>query len=267
MKRITAIRLHIVLVLGPLVTVGALIGCNSKGTDITPVVEYRVSGALVQEMNVNYAFAAARLWRNDTMLTSATLHVAGVPMAFFPSYQGIDSSYQALISPAASHAGAEAYFKAADASRFKDSVLLAIVDTFHITDNFSPANHLLQGTGQVSLEWTAAANAQGYVIAAVKASQVYLGVGYSALAATGVNSGTIPPEAFIDPITSLPDTGLYNIYVYAYSGAPDSTLAGKFLPTPLPFQLANNVLYAQLRGRFGTLAVTLRDTVRVVLGR
>jgi len=260
-------RPYITLALGFLVAAGVLTGCNSKGTDTTPVIDYQVRGVLVQEMNVDYAFAAARFWRNDTALTNATLEVAGVPMAFFPSYQGFDSAYLALISPAASHAGTEAYFKVADAIRFRDSVLLAIVDTFSITDNISPPNHQLQGAGQVSLEWTAAANAQGYVMAAVKASRAYMGLGYSALAATGVNSGTIPPDAFINPLTSQPDTGLYNIYVYAYSGAPDSALAGKFLPTPLPLQVASNIAHSDFTGRFGTLAVTLRDTIRVVLGR
>jgi hypothetical protein len=247
------------------VAVAVLAGCNSAPTSLSRVADYTTQGVLVQEMNVNHAFAAVRFHRNDTTVTNAAVHVAGVPMAFFASYQGIDSAYQALISPASSHAGDQVYFRTADGSRFKDSVLVAVVDTFSITDNINPSNHQLQGAGQVSLEWTACANTLGYILAAVKTSRAYTGVGYSAVA-TAANAGTIPPEAFINEVTSQPDTGLYDIYVYAYSGAPDSALAGKFLPVPLPHQLANNIAHSSLTGRFGTVTVTLRDTVRVLVG-
>ena len=245
--------------------VAVLAGCNSAPTDTTRVADYTTQGVLVQEMNVNHAFAAVRFWRNDTTITNAAIHLAGVPMAFFASYQGIDSAYQALISPAASHAGDQAYFRTADGSRFKDSVLVAIVDTFSITDNVEPPNHQLVGAGQVSLEWTACANAQGYILAAVKTSRAYTGVGYSALA-PGANAGTIPPEAFLDSASSQPDTGLYNVYVYAYSGAPDSALTGRFLPVPLPQQVAGNIAHSALTGRFGTVTVTVKDTIRVLVG-
>ena len=252
--------------LAAIVTLAVLAGCNSAPTDNRRTADYTTQGALVQEMNVDHAFAAARFQRNDTTITNAAIHVASVPLAFFPAYQNIDSAYQALISPAASHAGDQAYFRTADASAFKDSVLMAIVDTFSITDNIDPSNHQLVGAGQVSLEWTACTNAQGYIIAAVKSSLAYTGVGYSAIA-PGANAGTIPPEAFTDDVSGDADTGLYNIYVYAYGGAPDSALAGKFLPVPLPMQVANNIAHSDLTGRFGTVTVTAKDTIRVVLGR
>ena len=241
-------------------------GCNTSPTDNLRQADYTTQGVLVQEMNIDHAYAAVRFQRNDTTITSAAIHLANVPMAFFPLYQEVDSAYQALISPAASHAGDQAYFRTADASRFKDSLLVAIVDTFSITDNVEPPNHQLVGAGQVSLEWTACANAQGYIIAAVKASLVKTGVGYSAIA-PGANAGTIPPEAFTDEISGEADTGLYNIYVYAYGGAPDSALAGAFLPVPMPMQVTNNIAHSDLTGRFGTVTVTLKDTIRVLLGR
>ncbi len=259
-------RLIIILVGLAGLIMAALTGCNSSSTGTTNVVDYYVVGTLVQEPNVDHAYAVARLWRNDSLLTGGTLHMAGVPMAFFPSYQEIDSAHQALISPAASHAGSSAYFKVADGTRLTDSVALAIVDTLSITDNIDPANHQLQGAGQVSLEWTGAANAIGYVVAAVKADEAYTGAGYSALAATTGTAGTIPPGAFIDPISSEADTGLYNIYVYAYSGSPDSALASYFLPVPFPIQPVDNIDDNDFSGRAGTISVSLKDTIRVVAG-
>jgi hypothetical protein len=251
----------------PLVLAAAVLaGCNSAPTDNLRAGDYTTQGVLVQEMNKDHAYAVVRFQRNDTTITNAAIHIAGAPTAFWASYNGIDSAYQALLSPAAVHAGDEAYFRTADASRFKDSVLVAIVDTFSITDNIDPPNHQLVGAGQVSLEWTACANAQGYILAAVKASRAYTGVGHSAIA-PGANAGTIPPEAFINPVSGTADTGLYNIYVYAYGGAPDSALASALLPVPMPMQVADNIEHHDLTGRFGTITVTLTDTIRVLLGR
>jgi len=254
-----------------LLSVGLLLvvlaGCNRSPAGITSVADYQVEGVLVQEMNHDYAFASARLWRNDSLMTTGSVYLAGVPMAFFPSYQEIDSAYQALISPAASHAGNQAYLRIADGFRFADSVLINVVDTFSITDNFEPPNRLLPGGGQVSLEWTSAASAEGYIIATVKAGEAYTGVGYSAQVGTGLNAGTIPASAFVDPVTSELDTGLYYIYVYAHSGSPDSAQAGHFLPTPLPREFPLNIDKSDFTGRFGTLAVTLHDSVQVTSGR
>ena len=242
-----------------------MIGCNHTPTGLTETNQYRVQGVLVQEMNIDYAFATARFWRNDTTLTNASIRLAGVPMAFFAAYQNVDSAYQALISPAASHAGTVAYLRVADASRFADSVLLNIVDTFSITDNFQPPNHQVQGTNNyVTMEWTAADSMDGYIVAAVKASRAYTGVGYSAAVTAAGVAGTIPPEAFMDTVANLPDTGLYNVYVYAYSGAPDVNLANAFLPVPLPAQVADNIERTSLTGRFGAITVSLKDTVRVL---
>jgi hypothetical protein len=267
MKAMSIPRIPLALIGLLALAFGLWLGCNSTPTGGTRFNEYRAEGVLVQDMNVDHAFALVRAWRNDSTFTGGTLHLAGVPMAFFPDYQNVDSAYQALISPAASHAGTEAYFRFADGSRFTDSLLVSIVDTFSITDNIDPANHQLQGAGQVSLEWTAAANAEGYVVAAVKADEAYTGVGYSAYAATTGTAGTIPPEAFIDTVSFLPDTGLYNVYVYALSGSPDSALSYGFLPVPLPVQIADNIDENDFSGHFGTLSVTLKDTIRVVTAR
>ena len=244
---------------------GAFGGCNSSSTGTTNIADYRAEGALIQELNADHAFAAVRVWRNDSTLTGGTVRFAGVPMAFFPSYQEIDSAYQALISPASSHAGTQAYLRVADGSHFADSLMIAVVDTFAITDNIDPPNHQLQGAGQVSLEWTASAGATGYVVAAVKADTAYSGAGYSAYAATTGTAGTIPPTAFLDPVSGQPDTGLHNIYVYAFSGSPDSALAAMFLPVPFPVQADDNIDRNDLSGRFGTIAVTVLDTIRVVV--
>jgi hypothetical protein len=241
-----------------------LLGCNTAPTGTGITTNYRLEGAYVQLIDQDDAHAVATLKRNDSTLAVGSVRLDNDALAFFASYFEIDSAYQAVVRPAASLAGDDLYLVVGDGSRFVDSLPFSTVDTFSITDQIDPANHQLQGAGQVSLAWTAAANASGYVIAAVKAEDAYTGKGYSAPAATVGTSGTIPPEAFLDPISQNPDTGLYNIYVYAYSGQPDSALAAKFLPTTWPRPDTDNIARTNFSGRFGTVTVTHMDTIRVV---
>jgi hypothetical protein len=245
--------------------VGSLSGCNTSPTRSGDETQYRVQGLLVQNLNVDSASYAARFYRNDTAITNASIRFAGQTMGYYASYRGILGAYQAWVSPADGHAGADGYLRVADGSRFTDSLRLSTVGAFTLTDNFFPPNHQIQGTtNYVSLEWTAAESADGYVVAAVKATRDGTGGGYSAAVTSVGVAATIPAEAFMDPDTDLPDTGLYNIYVYAFNDAPDSALASKFLPVPLPAQTADNVARSKLTGRFGTIMVALKDTVRVL---
>lgn len=259
-------RPFIILPLSAGLLLVVLAGCNRSPAGITSVADYRVEGVLVQEMNHDDAHAVARLWRDDSTLISSTLRLADTPMPYFASHL-IDSAYQTVIRPAVAHAGDQVYFHVVDSFRFADSVLINVVDTFSITDNFEPPNRLLPGGGQVSLEWTSAANAEGYIIATVKVANAYTGVGYSAQVGTGLNAGTIPASAFVDPVTSELDTGLYYVYVYAFSGSPDSTQASHWLPTHLSQEFPLNIDKSDFSGRFGTLAVTLHDSVQVTSGR
>ena len=155
----------------------------------------------------------------------------------------------------------------ADSLRFRDSLSVAVTDTFSITDNFDPPNHLLNGAGQVSLEWTGSINSDAQVMAAVKADRAYSGDGMSLWAINSGTAGTIPTEAFIEQISGNPDTGLYNVYVYSISGVPDSALSARFLPVPLPSQLTDNLEKRDIVGRFGTIMVAAFDTVRVAVAR
>ena len=99
-------------------------------------------------------------------------------------------------------------------------------------------------------------------MATVKADSAYTGDGYS-LVAVGSNR-TIPPEAFLRPGSSEPDTGLYYLYVYAVTGTPDSAAASALLPVPFPLDADDNIVTPNIAGTFGTVVVTMKDTIRVV---
>jgi hypothetical protein len=194
----------------------------------------------------------------DTLGDTVTV----VDTLWFP----IDSVFSLRIDSAEYFAGTQQMLRVANGSRFDDSLVVAVADTFSITDNFDPPNHLLNGAGQVSLEWTGSINSDARVLAAVKADRAYTEQGFSKWAINSGTAGTIPPDAFIEPVSGDPDTGLYNIYVYSISGIPDSALSSPFLPVPLPGQLLDNIEHRDLLGRFGTIMVALLDTVRVAVG-
>jgi hypothetical protein len=242
----------------------ACLGCNRSPSKFG-TAEYSTAGCYVQVVDHDDAHASARVWRDDSFLTDATVRFAGTDMPYFESHV-LDSAYQVILRPAAVFAADTSYFAVVDGTSFGDSILINVADTFSITDNFEPPNRLLPGGGQVSLEWTAAANAEGYMLAAVKADSAYTGTGYTHMVESGQTAGTIPPDAFIDPITSVLETGVYYIYVYAFTGSPDSAQASHWLPTPLPFVFPTNISRDRLSGRFGTMAVTAHDSVYVTAG-
>ncbi len=257
-------RLQTVLSALIVLLIVAGLGCNREPQNILPA-DYIASGVLVQVMDHDDAHATARIWRDNSFLIDGATRFANTDMTYHESHL-IDSAYQVVFRPAESLAGDTVYFTAVDGTGFADSVSISVVDTFSISGAFDPPNRLLPGGGQVSLNWTIAANAEGYIIATVKAADAYTGVGYSALAGTGVNAGTIPASVFVAASSEL-DTGLYYIYVYAYSGSPDSAQASHWLPTPMPFESPLNIDRNRLTGRFGTLSVTAHDSVHVTSGR
>jgi len=247
-----------------LAAAGALMwGCEGAGTGALDTDNYRLKGALILDRNPDSSLVVVSLARNDSTLTNGTVRFAGSPLGFFATVLPVDSVYFLRLKPAALWAGDQEYLYIADGSSYRDSVVFSVPDTFSITQDFSPANHLVRGGEQVAFEWTPAANAAGYVIATVKQADAYSGSGYSAYAATGVTAGTIPPDAFINDTSLTLDTGLYNVYVYAFTGSPDSALSLPFLPVPFPAQLADNVALKEGAGRFGAISVVRHDTVRV----
>jgi hypothetical protein len=151
-----------------------------------------------------------------------------------------------------------------DPNLFDETLTVALPADFQITE-VVPANHQIEGNGSASVSWTGSARADGYVVAAVKADRAYSGLGYSNYSLTGVTAATIPPDAFLPPDGGgAPDTGLYNLYVYALTGTPDSSLSHLLLPTPLPSQLTDGDLAETVRGTWGTVVLAAKDTVRVV---
>jgi hypothetical protein len=259
---ISKFRKSILSVSAIVLLLAVLTGCDSASVDSQFISSYRAEGGLVLDQNSDSAYVSVRFERNDTLLVAAALWYGDDSLTFNNPRVCICNAFSACHDSLMRYAGSTERLVMTDEDRFVDTVTRTAVDTFSIT-NFVPANHLIQGNGQVSLEWGPSANADAYVMAAVKADEVYSNEGYSLYAPLAATAGTIPPDAFLIEGTNQVDTGLYNVYVYALNGSPDSALTAYQLPVPLPDQLSDDIDERYLSGRFGSVIVSRKDTVRV----
>ncbi|MBU0984134.1 MAG: hypothetical protein KKA42_09715 [candidate division Zixibacteria bacterium] len=256
------------LALGLMVATSWLAGCNSSSVTPDLTRSYEISSALVQDPNRDSTYVVVDFLRRDTLLPTAQIIFDGMPLiyrdrALVPHQFPVDSVFWLGLDSAERFAGGSFYLTLQDNTDYRDSLVVAVVDTSSI-QTLAPSNHLVRANDVVSLTWRPAANAETYILAAVKADEAYTGTGFSDYAATGLTAGTIPADAFLLPGSSDPDTGLYNVYVYAVNGSPDSLLSHQILPVPLPGQLPANIERSDLIGRTGSITVTGMDTVRVV---
>lgn len=261
-----------ILLLATLFAVPLLFSCNGNPVRPPLAPTYHLNGVLVADPNIDTTRVIIGVTRDDTLLTGAIVNFDGFQLQFVDSVllsasifnNWADSIYYYADDSVYMFTGDVTDIKLTDPGRYVDTLPVAVADSFSIL-TVDPFNHLLLGLHNVTLNWSGSDQAEAYVMAAVKTGLEYKGEGYSAYPITNQTGGTIPPEAFADPISQLPDTGLYNLYVYAITGSPDSSLSEYLLPVPLPDQLANNVTGNDIEGNFGTVTIVYYDTVRVAI--
>lgn len=245
----------------------AAFGCNSNPNADNLTGDFRLDAVLVVDLQRDTVMLAVDLRRDGEKVTTAAMAMGGKTLTFNAGSFAVDSVYSLQDDSANTYLGQTFSVIVSDSGRSIDTVVFAVPDTFYIPyDGITlPANHLLQGGGNVTLGWTGSTGSNGYILAAVLSDTAYTGWGYSLIndpnAGTG---GTIPGDAFILSNGVTTDTGLYDIYVYAINNSPDSALSDLLLPVQLPDVLADNISGPQLSGRFGSVVVSARDTVRVV---
>ncbi|MBN1212956.1 MAG: hypothetical protein JXA92_10295 [candidate division Zixibacteria bacterium] len=235
-------------------------GCNERTSNPSLTAEYQLSGALIADRNHDSTIVVIDLVKNDSTLTDADITFDDDSLVYNALNLSVDFVFSLTNTSLTRYLSSSRNIAVRDSSNFHDTVTVNVTDTFSIL-TIEPPNRLLPGGGPVALSWNGAANADGYILAAVLKDEVYTGQGYSAFSTSLNTADNIPTLAFTDGINTV--FGWYYIYVYAYTGSPDSILAGEFLPTSLPGQLAANINVADLQGRFGSLVVTARDSVYV----
>ena len=242
-------------------------GCNGVLTDIEPgsTFTYNLTGALIQDPNIDSSRVIVKLKRDDADHVIAKMSFGVDVLLFSPLKYGFDSVFSRSVSRTSGYSATQMNLIMDDSPFLTDTAFVAVVGSFSIvSETVVPFSRLILATGSASYDWFVSANADGYIMVAVKADSAYKGQGFSSVPNVNLLSGTIPADAFVLPGLSDPDTGLYNLYVYSISGSPDSAMTALLLPTPLPKQYADNITDGKFTGHFGSIEVSLLDTIRVV---
>lgn len=242
-----------------------LAACGGKGTPPNLFNTYRVSGTLVVDMNRDSVYVSIRLFEANNPATAATIKLEGRSLVYNSASFPVDSVFSIRLDSAMQYVNRVLVLSMSDTTGFDDTLFVRVPDTFSII-NVIPFNHQTQGLESVSLSWSGSAGSNGYVMAAVQQDSAYSEYGYSLLPTPNTGTGgTIPPEAFSLGPSNNPDTGLYNLYVYARGAITDSAQSSPLLPVPLPANLIDtNIVKPNFFGQFGSILVAPKDTVRVV---
>lgn len=221
--------------------------------------QYTLDGVLIKDMNSNVASVNVLLDRDDVPFETAEIKFADDMLV---ADQG---GYLWFTSPATIYGTGTILVSVRDSTFLNTGFAAIVADTLSIM-NVVPDRREKRSNEDVRLEWSGSANADGYIIAAVKAADIYTASGFAQYVTTQTTSAQFDPEAFTvdnNPANEI-DPGLYYIYVYAYSGSADSALCSGILPTPLPGQLGDNVDLISLNGHFGSVVVSAFDSMMVL---
>ncbi|HKK21738.1 MAG TPA: hypothetical protein VJ983_09715 [candidate division Zixibacteria bacterium] len=256
-----------------LLAVGSLIqtGCNGSSDIVNPPLndKYRIQGALVKDANLDAMLIdstriALTLTRQDTTLTTALIRFDGDTLTYNKLSFLLDSVYSFKDSIKGLVPSDLYDLVVRDSNLFQDTAKVYVPDTFSIT-SVIPGTRISNGGDQIRLVWTSAAGIQGYAVGVVMRGSQYQGTGYSQYITTLTTDATIPPDAFRLTDPNSPDTGWYYLYVYGYTGSPDSAISSELLPVPFPSQLPDNVARNDFHGQIGAVVVSKKDSMHVVL--
>ncbi|HEX2897423.1 MAG TPA: hypothetical protein VHP63_05160 [candidate division Zixibacteria bacterium] len=246
-----------------LLGLSAQFGCNSSGPGQPNIpADYELRATLIQDPNIDSSRIIAKLFKEGADYDGAQLQFGNSLLNFYNTKYGLDTIYAFSQDMTPGYAAGPRSFFLDDSPFYQDTIAITVGGAFDIDTINSPATKILRAGETVTYTWTGSANAQNYVMAAVLEDSAYKSYGYSEYLPSVGTSGTLPAEAFSQSPSPDLDTGLYNIYVYAINGVPDSAMTDGLLPVPLPLQFPNNINSPDLIGRFGSIQITLIDTVR-----
>jgi hypothetical protein len=250
-----------VSIVAGLLLLAVYLGCDSYPSKSTPVLPniYRLEGVLVKDIIRNTSTIKIDFQRNDSALNSAVVAYGEDTLTYGSQL------YTLAMTPAGLLPFGEDTLKVVDSTRLDVKFVGIMADTFSIA-SVVPDRREKLSFETVSLSWTGADSAEGYIIAAVKKGRAYMEEGYSQYVSSQATSETFNAQAFtVDNVpTSETDPGWYYLFVYAYTGIPDSSLSSDLLPVPLPGQLGDNIDLDDLSGRFGTILSIELDSMNVL---
>lgn len=251
----------------------AACGCNSSGGSVDPPNRdtYELNGAVVKDLNVGInsdtTLIALKAFKDGNSLNNADISFFGQDLTYSIIPNSASFGYIFPTNNQAMIGIGNYILDFADSTHYDDTINVMVVDTFRVSA-YNPDSTTVNLNGQqVVIEWTSSANIEGYIVAVTPADSAYTGYGWSEYVTTQTTQITIPPDAFRTP--NFPNnliTGTYYLYVYGFTGAPDSALSSTLLPVPLPSQLGDNIDHTNLSGNIGVVVITKRVPLEVTAG-
>lgn len=270
MNKLTILFIGLALMLTGLI----MSGCNGSSSPIDPPnrYDYIISGALVIDNNLSSVHndstrIAVRLKRNTTALNDADIIFNNDTLTYTFLSNSTSLAYSFPSNPGGLLDTGSYQMRIIDNDKFNGSITV-VNPSLSSVMSYNPDSTTTYNANNYTLafEWTASLQVNGYIIAAVPVDSLYTGFGFSAYVTAQGSEDSFPPEAFRSADTANVLPGNYYLYVYGYTGAPDSALSSALLPVPLPSQLPDNIDQQYLGGHFGTVVVSKRVPLVVVDG-
>lgn len=251
------------LMSAPLVILASVLmffGCNGALIDPkAPTTDYITQSYIVRDFNLNRSFVRSSFRRADTTIPSGPVSYDSAAIGFVAQ----NSIFQQEFFSASAIASGSHEISLMDTNTVISNLNIIMPDTIGLL--FADSVNPYSGAGNLVLQFApASSNATGFIVATVKASEAYTGVGYAEFVLFGSALANIPPSVFRDPVDNTLDTGLYYLFLYAYTGAPRLDAITTDLPTALPDTgFGPNVSEGMLSGNSGALIISARDSVFV----
>lgn len=236
--------------------VAFFISCEDNVRPIEEDHTYILLGGLVKNLDDNNSAVEVYLERDLEVYSDAEIKINALDV----DYNGIWHLYIFQADSASALAAGEYALNVKDSSWFNYTFRDTVPSDFAISEIALPENRVNAGGESVQLIWDFSPNARGYLVAVTQKDSAYVGEGWISFVESGFNQATIPPDAF--RLSGDLDTAWYYVYVYSFTGAPNSELG---LPVALPAGFIPNIDEQTITGSFGAIIVSPRDSIHATL--
>ena len=245
------------LFIGMLILVAFVFSGCGRGvdTDETTSPKYDLRGGIVKNLDTDSTLSVLIVTKDNIYYPLANIVLYGDTLI----YDTAQLFYWFSDTGSSMPSSGTDTLKITDSLLLDEKFALILPNDFLISSISLPENRINAGGASVQLQWQTSLQSDGYILGVVMMDSIYTDGGYSEFVSDGFTSATIPPDAFRIYGDSL-TIGWYYVYVYSYTGSPASTYN---LPTSIPAGLTDNISKPDITGRFGTIVVTMRDSIFV----
>ncbi|NMC44780.1 MAG: hypothetical protein GYA46_12750 [candidate division Zixibacteria bacterium] len=226
-------------------------GCSGDPVAPHSQVDYRVEGVLVKSLDGGSARIDLTLTRDSIAYKKAVITL-GTTVLDTNAF-----GYSKTFAPADIAIGQNYNLNIHDSTWLNVNLIISVPGSLAITAMGLPASRLYSGLS-FAVDWSDAANANGYILATDPPSAFPDDTGYAEY--VSISEGTLTPAAlkYNDELVA----GTHKVYVAAFIGAPTAT-PGLPIEIPTANNPDDNVSKTILFGRLAGMVLSVPDSVVV----